>query len=1383
MPGTVVGTIAEREAELAALQSAFDEYITSSRELEEELDAELSKMQEKLSESSLANAALSSQLENIAPQLQSLEKALEDIKTKYDEEAKLRREAEMAHEDAEARFREAQGTLQNLKDDCDAAHEELAFKEEELEEARLELEVEKERSRVDMDSLKADFSKKKVTGDSAPALQEEGAAAKALQDEEKEEVVDADYVMRLEDELEIVTEQLIETETRLSETEELLAEANEEGARLAGHGSISDMLSVATFSTLEGTSEEKKKETIELHAAQLQEELIMLKNAEKTLKEELELAKEELTLTQEELAAAEEDAQRASVSLETAQTFLRQEVSKVKEQLSASQADFKTATAEVETLESALEASTTENTYLQDQIANLNKALNNAKADHSAVMEELDAVNERFDAVREEAENEGRDAAAAAIKTELEAKHKEQLNELKQDLEKLQKENEKLQQQLDDVEVQVASNRDAQATSESNEKVQSEIVTKLQSQLARTKESIASKDASIQELKTALETRVGKAENDVTRLEKELSSTKGKLAEAEAHLIVSRRDKERVLAKMPTKATVVKPIESDGEGRDDLSLSKFGESHALSRRIREASRRRARSSSPTREERLEVEVDVGENKVKDLEKANAELKDQNRMGQVRVKRLEEDLKSLQTQLFGSTAVAPTQMSRISSISGPKAAPQEGIEELGTNHMEELIKTKDIDKISTHLRTQEKKLTSQREYNSQLLSKILSLQGNIQVCCRIRPMSVAEIQGGEKGVIESLSETEVGCKDSRANKWKSFAFDKVWGPDQSQANVFQDVEPLALSVVDGYNACIFAYGQTGSGKTYTMEGTHSGLNEYGISYRTIQKIFNLLNLRVQQQKAAARIMEEKNEGMPEDSREDEDSAGAPFEFSLQVGMLEIYNDEVYDLLSELSGGNTVADKKRQAKESGSKATLDIRRSADGLIEVPNLTKESIASVEDMMKLLKRGNSNRATAATDLNEHSSRSHMVLTVDVDSGIAGQPGNKGTLFLVDLAGSERVRRSKVEGEHLKEAGHINKSLAALGNVMEALDRKAPHVPYRDSKLTYLLQDALGGNSRTMMVVACCPMETAYDETIHALQFATRVRRIQIGAAQRNTTSRNLEETVKNLTSEMKMLTKAKEKSETQLHSLKRDNTRIQERLQHISEARKTSQAENRTLEVLRKNNTEMANRWQKEKSMREKTNGELEKTQAELKKMQMSIAKSKREVDNLKMKVNEKETALERATKELRKAKEASSAANIRLRTSQIIGSRGTGRAPAPKPTPKPAAKPVKKPADAPASNGAGTKKGNDTEEKDGAAIREEVLALLQKYDTTKVGRIDVIMKRFKGKENLLLQKMKQRYEGSTDAGEEPTSLKERNAMALERHKARMQAKNEKQ
>ena len=292
-----------------------------------------------------------------------------------------------------------------------------------------------------------------------------------------------------------------------------------------------------------------------------------------------------------------------------------------------------------------------------------------------------------------------------------------------------------------------------------------------------------------------------------------------------------------------------------------------------------------------------------------------------------------------------------------------------------------------------------------------------------------------------------------------------------------------------------------------------------------------------------------------------------------------------------------------DKKHSRLKTSKKPSLDIRRGKDGLIEVPGLTKENVSSLEEVITLLKRGNECRATATTNSNEHSSRSHMVLNVEVTSGIEGEQATTGNLFLVDLAGSERVRKSAVEGQELKEAGHINKSLAALGNVMEALDRKASHIPYRDSKLTYLLQDSLGGNSRTMMVVAVCPTSESFDESQHALQFATRVRRIHLGSAKRNVSSKNLEETVKNLSSELKLLAKAKERSEEQLQSLKRDHVRIQERLQASSESRKNSIDEARTVAVLRKNNNEMTARWQKEKQLRDQTSSELEECQNEVK------------------------------------------------------------------------------------------------------------------------------------------------------------------------------------
>merc|ERR1711935_590708 len=376
-------------------------------------------------------------------------------------------------------------------------------------------------------------------------------------------------------------------------------------------------------------------------------------------------------------------------------------------------------------------------------------------------------------------------------------------------------------------------------------------------------------------------------------------------------------------------------------------------------------------------------------------------------------------------------------------------------------------------------------------------------------------------------------------------------------------------------------------------------------------------------------------------------------------------------------------------------------------------------------------------------------------VLWVDITSGMKSQPGNKGTLFLVDLAGSERVKKSEVDGDNLKEASHINKSLSALGNVMEALDRKAAHVPYRDSKLTFLLQDSLGGNSRTMMVVAVTPVDYAYDESIHALQFATRVRRINIGAAQRNVTSKNLEETVKALTAEMKTLTRQKQRTDSQLNSLKKDNDRIQGKLGKLDAARKVSKSDNKTLEVLRKNNDDMAKRWQKEKSAREAALEEVEKSTKELRKLQKSVAKLEREKDSLNNKLDDKDRQLEKKATELRSAKEQAAASNIRARKAQVLGSRAE---------PKKRASRVA-PAATPAASA--------TPPEEVATIREQVLALLKKHDQSKVNRIDIIMEKFKGKESLLLQKMTQRYESGDGGGD---AAKSRSEAAAQRHMERM-------
>ncbi len=539
--------------------------------------------------------------------------------------------------------------------------------------------------------------------------------------------------------------------------------------------------------------------------------------------------------------------------------------------------------------------------------------------------------------------------------------------------------------------------------------------------------------------------------------------------------------------------------------------------------------------------------------------------------------------------------------------------------------------------------------------------------------------------------------------------------------------------------------------SGSGKTYTMEGGQ-GIDR-GISFRTIEKVFNLLNYRVIKQDALIRKMQDAQKngnGSPEDIE-------GKFTFEIKVGMLEIYNDAIYDLLQKKS-----KTAKRQA--------LEIKRNKEGHIEVEGLTKENVTSVKDVIKMLKKGNENRSTASTNMNEHSSRSHMVLTVDIVSGVQGEEPTSGTLYLVDLAGSERVRKSNVEGDNLKEAAQINKSLSALGNVMEALDRKASHVPYRDSKLTYLLQDSLGGNSRTMMVVAVSPAGANFDESIHALNFATRVRRIKIGSAKQNVASKNLEETVKNLNAELKNLARAKKKSEEQLASLKRDNTRIQQRLKSSSEARSKTVDEGRTLAVLKQSNAQMTSRWQKEKDMHEKAVADLEETRTESKKLQTQLSKAKREIERLSKLISEKEEQQDRLKNDLRTAKTQSNADKLRARKAQMLQSRTPGKGTG-----------ISKPS---RRSDIDTSKIKDV---DPAEARERVLVMLKEHDPKKVDKIDAIMDRFKGREGFLLVKMEARYEGGSTGGSAGGSgangnaaRKKRSDLAMARHMERMRSKN---
>ncbi|CAN1860091.1 Kinesin-like protein KIN-14I [Linum perenne] len=379
-----------------------------------------------------------------------------------------------------------------------------------------------------------------------------------------------------------------------------------------------------------------------------------------------------------------------------------------------------------------------------------------------------------------------------------------------------------------------------------------------------------------------------------------------------------------------------------------------------------------------------------------------------------------------------------------------------------------------------------------EDNRKLYNQVQDLKGSIRVYCRVRPFLSG--QSDYLSTVDYLEEgtITINAPSRHGSGQKSFSFNKVFGPSATQAEVFGDMQPLIRSVLDGFNVCIFAYGQTGSGKTFTMTGPRDLTEKsQGVNYRALGDLFHLA-----------------------EQRRD------TFRYNVAVQMIEIYNEQVRDLL--------VSDEIRNSSQTG--------------LNVPDANLVPVSSTSDVIDLMNLGHRNRVVGATALNDRSSRSHSCLTVHVQ-GKDLTSGNilRGCMHLVDLAGSERVDKSEVRGDRLKEAQHINRSLSALGDVIASLAQKNPHVPYRNSKLTQLLQDSLGGQAKTLMFVHVSPEPDAVGETISTLKFAERVATVELGAARVNKDSSD----VKELKEQIATLKAALAKKEGRDQSSNRSNER----------------------------------------------------------------------------------------------------------------------------------------------------------------------------------------------------------------------------------------------
>ncbi|KAL0089196.1 kinesin-LIKE protein [Phycomyces blakesleeanus] len=374
-----------------------------------------------------------------------------------------------------------------------------------------------------------------------------------------------------------------------------------------------------------------------------------------------------------------------------------------------------------------------------------------------------------------------------------------------------------------------------------------------------------------------------------------------------------------------------------------------------------------------------------------------------------------------------------------------------------------------------LKSLETKLLDEEKMRRKLHNSIQELKGNIRVFCRVRPPVASEMANhgkvasmrfyGDDNDKMELSEEVSSTLGKVTTKSYPFSFDKVFPPESTQEECFEEISQLVQSALDGYNVCIFAYGQTGSGKTYTMEGP-PGAGK-GMIPRAVQQIYQV-----------AQQLNESN-----------------WHYTMEGQFMEIYNETVHDLLGDCSNYG--------------KIKHDIRHEKSGKTVITDMTSVLLDSPARVNTMLRKASQNRATGATNMNERSSRSHSVfmLRLNGDNPVTGER-TTGVLNLIDLAGSERLAMSGSTGNRLKETQAINKSLSCLGDVISALlnNKEGGHIPYRNSKLTYLLQNSLGGNSKTLMFVNISPLSEHFNETLCSLRFATKVNSCRIGTARRLT-------------------------------------------------------------------------------------------------------------------------------------------------------------------------------------------------------------------------------------------------------------------------------------
>jgi len=370
----------------------------------------------------------------------------------------------------------------------------------------------------------------------------------------------------------------------------------------------------------------------------------------------------------------------------------------------------------------------------------------------------------------------------------------------------------------------------------------------------------------------------------------------------------------------------------------------------------------------------------------------------------------------------------------------------------------------LDKLLAQIRDLSARFADEQMQRKKYHNQIQDMKGAIRVFARFRPMVKREIDLGDTAALRKFDAFTVDCErpTPKGPESKAFQFDSVFDSNSTQDEVFSDCRDLVQSAVDGYNVTIFAYGQTGAGKTHTMYGN---VEDPGLAPRSISALFDVIRK--------------------------EEKAGTK-QFRIKAYMIEVYKQDIIDLLTPPAAKNTAPS---NVKEKSLEVKRDVGR---GIMFVDGVTERQVSNPQELQAILVEGEKRRHVTATKMNSASSRSHLLLSIIVECTVKDpEQVIYGKITLCDLAGSERPKKSEVVGDALKEAIEINKSLSALGDVISALTTGAKSVPYRNHKLTMLMQDSLGGSAKTLMFVNCSPAASNVEETLMSLKWAGRARQV----------------------------------------------------------------------------------------------------------------------------------------------------------------------------------------------------------------------------------------------------------------------------------------------